>query len=504
MMDRKNLSSPVLLVIALWCAGLVFCQELDEPTVTLTQEQWKRVQKNILVNEPTPQVRVGAVFDGKIELIGYDLEPEVLIPGKELTLIWYWRCVKPIEENYKVFIHLDSLDGGGRQGLDHHPVENLYQTSLWEEGQIIKDKQKVTLKASYKPGKAELLMGFFNETNGERMKVSNHVPMTEDKRVRAGAVNVEKELVKYRVKKVVKPLVIDGNLNDSFWRKASRTPVFVDPNGAGKVKHSTWAQMGYDDNHLYIAYRVNDTNIVSPYKNRDEDTWKHDVVEFFIDANGDKKDYVEIEVTPANVVFDAYFHDFRKPDVPEAKQFNLAGLRTSVKVVGSVNGDQGKDQYYTVEMAIPLISLPDWKPGTDPLTADVRVNMFRTEYVGEGQISYSAWAPAHGSFHKTEQFGQLTFEKGPKTVPAKSPKTGEPSTLHKGTTIPVPNKVQPLILKESKAIPREAVEPKIPEEPKTLKNTEIPSEEPQTGESKTSSPMPPKKSEHVPAPVLLP
>merc|ERR1711974_65520 len=79
------------LVIALLMCGLgaAACQEVEQPTTVLTQEQWNEVKSNILSKAPEPQYKVGAQFDDKIELIGFDVT-EPIAAGKPATFTWYW------------------------------------------------------------------------------------------------------------------------------------------------------------------------------------------------------------------------------------------------------------------------------------------------------------------------------------------------------------------------------------------------------------------------------
>ena len=60
-----------------------------------------------------------------------------------------------------------------------------------------------------------------------------------------------------------------------------------------------------DADYLYIAVESEDTDVWSTFTKRDANTWEQEVIEVFIDADGNKKDYLELQVTPANVVFDA-------------------------------------------------------------------------------------------------------------------------------------------------------------------------------------------------------
>ena len=134
-------------------APLAACQEVEKPTTMLTQQQWKEVERHILEAEPTPKYKVGAIFDGKIELIGYDIEGD-FTPGKPATFKFYWRSIKEVDKNWKVFVHFESSKKNKRRNFDHVPVGGLYETTRWRPGQIIEDIHTETLPGDFPVGKA--------------------------------------------------------------------------------------------------------------------------------------------------------------------------------------------------------------------------------------------------------------------------------------------------------------------------------------------------------------
>jgi len=101
------------------------CQQVEEPTTVLTQQQWKQVEDNLLTEEPTPKYKTGAIFDGKLELIGFDVS-EPVTPGEEVTFTWYWRCKEKIAKNWQIFVHFDSEVRPFRQNLDHHALSLIH------------------------------------------------------------------------------------------------------------------------------------------------------------------------------------------------------------------------------------------------------------------------------------------------------------------------------------------------------------------------------------------
>ena len=91
--------------------------------------------------------------------------------------------------------------------------------------------------------------------------------------------------------------------------------------------------MAWDDEALYVAFECEDPDVWGTFRKRDEPLYTQEAVEIFLDADADGRTYDEIEVSPHNVVFDAYF--------PARRQgMDLSwdsGLQSAVKVPGTLD-----------------------------------------------------------------------------------------------------------------------------------------------------------------------
>ena len=52
---------------------------------------------------------------------------------------------------------------------------------------------------------------------------------------------------------------------------------------------------------------VTDNDIVAPYKKHDEPLYKADAIEIFIDADSNRRGYIELQVNPNNATFDKWW-----------------------------------------------------------------------------------------------------------------------------------------------------------------------------------------------------
>ncbi|AKP50548.1 hypothetical protein CA2015_1098 [Cyclobacterium amurskyense] len=205
---------------------------------------------------------------------------------------------------------------------------------------------------------------------------------------------------------------IDGKANDPIWQQAK--PIRLKNNRTGKeVQESalqTHVKASYDDKNLYFLFECKDPDIWAEFTQRDEYLWKEEVVEVFIDVDDEPETYVEIEVSPANILFDSYIVDPENIDVPATAKFNLPGIRTGVTVQGTLNKREDKDDGWTVEMAIPFEDLANATTERVGPETEIRLNFFRLDKNQGKEFASYAWSPTGKSFHKPSVFGKLVFK----------------------------------------------------------------------------------------------
>jgi 4-amino-4-deoxy-L-arabinose transferase-like glycosyltransferase len=146
------------------------------------------IANTVLKDAPEPQQTVGANFEDRIELVGYDLElpgGDSVGAGQRFKVTWYWRVVGKAPSGYEVFVHIDGH--GLRLNGDHVPVGGRYPTKLWEKGDVIVDTQELTVPANYRTGEYVMYVGLFR--GSQRLEVKSG-PSNEGNRVNAGTLRV--------------------------------------------------------------------------------------------------------------------------------------------------------------------------------------------------------------------------------------------------------------------------------------------------------------------------
>lgn len=207
-------------------------------------------------------------------------------------------------------------------------------------------------------------------------------------------------------------IIVDGVLEETAWKNAEALTLKRNKTGEAVENETimTWTKTCHDGQNLYIAFSCNDPDIWSNYTKRDEHLWKHEVVEVFIDTDDDPNTYVEIEVSPRNILFDSYIVVPTSIDVEETARFDLPGIKTAVQVDGTLNNRDDVDKKWTVEIAIPFKDLVENVDDMDLENTEWKINYYRINKDRDGDTGGYAWSPTYLNFHVPSKFGILKFE----------------------------------------------------------------------------------------------
>ncbi|MCB9537801.1 MAG: hypothetical protein H6704_16235 [Myxococcales bacterium] len=149
------------------------------------EEDLNPIEKALIRELPADATPVDIVFDDKIALVGYKLEPDRPRAGSPLTISLFWKALKPNVGQWKVFVHIDAP--GQRIHGDHDPVEGLFPTSDWSEGDLVRDDHQVVVKRTISPNRFTFYAGLYR--GNTRMPISKGAKDREN-RARLGYVRV--------------------------------------------------------------------------------------------------------------------------------------------------------------------------------------------------------------------------------------------------------------------------------------------------------------------------
>lgn len=419
-MNKPLVRDLLALVLGALVVSNTGCVEQTEEKPT--EDDLKTVRQNLLPSPPSPKLVVNADLDGKVVYLGMDPEHETVEPGKDFKLVHYWKVISPPGDGWRIFTHLFGTNKQGFINVDHGPIRGKYPVSQWKAGDIIRDEHTVRLPGNWRFDKMEIYTGLWR--GPDRMPVKSG-PKDSENRILAASIPVgaSKPVAarkKYVVRHATAPIKLDGKLDEKDWAQAPSTGAFTNTMTGAAVDQATEAKLLWDDKNLYVSFVATDEDVWTDFGKHDDELWKQEAVELFIDADGDGKTYVELQVAPNGTTFDTYLPTYRTyEDTIEGSKLKKYSWTSKMKVKavvdGTLNKRKDKDKSWTVEMAIPLEDVKGLSkavtPKLPPSPGDTwRINMFRLDSPDGKPQQASAWSPPMvGDFHALDKFGELVF-----------------------------------------------------------------------------------------------
>jgi hypothetical protein len=242
-------------------------------------------------------------------------------------------------------------------------------------------------------------------------------------------------LKEYTVKRAPGPIVLDGKLNDPGWAEAPLTDKFVIYYNGNDPVYATQAKMLWDDKYLYVGFI-----------NTDKEVWaktvvwttgclcSEEVVEVFIDPDGDGLNYLECEINPYKAVMDLQLN--KEPSKGGTLNYNFTyqDLKIGVTFQGTLNDSTDVDTGWICELAFPFSEISTWAPTMNfpPKNGDMwRLNLYRYNYdrVNIKNPELSAWTQTETSkargFHAPDRFSRVFFSTEISGTPTLVNRTGE-------------------------------------------------------------------------------
>jgi len=188
------------------------------------------------------------------------------------------------------------------------------------------------------------------------------------------------DIARYTAARVAEPIRIDGNLDKPGWRAAEKSPRFKDILTGRPAIHDTRAMVLWDEQNLYVAYRVEEPFVHARFTNHNDFIYQDNDVELFI-AGPDA--YYEFEINAYNTCYEVFFvweEAYERAGFSQAPEFARAqlrpfngvdftthprgkrlgnfnwtfpGLQKAVRIDGTVNNDTDRDRGWSVELALP-------------------------------------------------------------------------------------------------------------------------------------------------------
>jgi hypothetical protein len=160
-----------------------------------------KVQPGPQFQPPHPQFPRAVDFEGKLQLLGYDLDYELVaqhrrprnpavgvVAGKKFRVTLYWQTPRRLDQNYQVSLRLVSPQGllvGQRDGT---PVRGGYPVSAWRPGEVVTDTYDLPVLLGTPPGEYNLVVTVYSSSTLQGLKASGSTD--REPLVTLGPVNV--------------------------------------------------------------------------------------------------------------------------------------------------------------------------------------------------------------------------------------------------------------------------------------------------------------------------
>ena len=216
-----------------------------------------------------------------------------------------------------------------------------------------------------------------------------------------GATSVASLPRGYVAYRASEPIAIDGKLDEKAWQAVPWTDAFVDIEGDLKPL-PRFQTRGQDALGRPVPLH---RRPASRSRTSGARLTKHDSVifqdndfEIFIDPDGDNHEYYEFEINALNTDWDLFLKKPYRDGGPAVNDWEIPGLKTAVHVDGTLNDPRDKDQFWSVEFAIPWKVLAEYahRPAPPQDGDQWRVNFSRVEWQHDcrgRQVPQGARAP---------------------------------------------------------------------------------------------------------------
>ena len=243
----------------------------------------------------------------------------------------------------------------------------------------------------------------------------------------------------YTCQQASAPISIDGLLSEEEWGKAPWTSPFVDIEGSIKPNpyYQTRAKMLWDDQFFYIAAELEEEHLWATYDQRDMVIFHENDFEVFIDPSGDTHNYYELEINALGTIWDLLLTKPYRDNGKAIDAWDINGLKSAVKLYGTLNEPKDKDKKWTIELAFPWKVLEEAALHSGPpLNGETwRVNFSRVHWrienqngtyqkvidpkTGKSYPEYNwVWSPQGKiAMHQPETWGIVQFKKKESKIP---------------------------------------------------------------------------------------
>ncbi len=152
------------------------------------------------------------------------------------------------------------------------------------------------------------------------------------------------------------PITLDGAADEPAWQRAELIDNFYLPwlrENRRPPKTKTAARLLWDRQYLYFFADLEDTDLYADVTEHDGQTWNNDVFELFFKPSEDRAGYYEMQVNAAGTMMDMFLPRRGAGGFGRFAKDGDFHLEAKVRLRGTLNHWQDKDQGWSVEGRLP-------------------------------------------------------------------------------------------------------------------------------------------------------
>ena len=218
----------------------------------------------------------------------------------------------------------------------------------------------------------------------------------------------------YQVKRLNAPLTIDGNWDKPAWKNVPAVELTHYMGDRPDHLPRTLAKVMYDDQALYVIFRVEDRYIRAVARQHDDMVCRDSCVEFFFAPGMDlTRGYFNLEMNCGGTML-FHFQIIPRKDSIALDADDLTKIQVAHTMPKRVETEITQPTTWTVEYRLPLDILPNYRKDISKPGPGVtwRANFFKCadDTSHPHWLTWSKVERPRPDFHVPEYFGTLQFE----------------------------------------------------------------------------------------------
>lgn len=197
---------------------------------------------------------------------------------------------------------------------------------------------------------------------------------------------------------------VDADPRTWRWCDVEPLPPLLRADGSGPAIQQTEVRTVADANALYVRFDCADRDIWATYTCRDDPIYDEEVVEVFLAPGAEvPRRYVEIEVSPDGVLFDAVVDN--PNNTRAAMSVDVAWSCPGIRWYTERDDSAGRWSAIIVLPRVAVAAACGGEPGPT-----WRGNFYRIERPRDSTPEFSCWSPTRtdpADFHRPAAFGTL-------------------------------------------------------------------------------------------------